>query len=641
MELTLVLLGSFLLGLLGLGRNLSLGLLALPALLLPILALGPGSGGLDGRLLGLAAGLVVLIAGGALQRRLQLQHHLRPRPILKLGSVLLAGLVAYWSGFRISFITNPEGGFIYLSYLGLPLTLIWIWAVSSSLGFLRKLEGRRPSTFPLHLQIALIVALVILGIDLLLSRAQGPGARSALRFALALDLGLLGLLGGSLLCSRSHPHPRLRARAGRARAGGGYPELGFELGLEPEEVGFVLAGLSIAGLLKVSTALALLTPMLLGIPMMTTSLSIAYSCGRGGLGPLPSRLAALRERWRLSEAGMVLLTYLFSGYLSLSLGLVALSKLPRLQLALGLIGGLAGLIWLLEERARALAAGLRIGTAGERLWLLGVPLVRLRLGEVVDRIESALADHRSSSRSRSGSKLIVATPDTTAVMRAQRDPLLREAYRRAGLVTADGIGLVWASRLLGIGLGVGGPLPERVTGIDLVLELCRRARERGRGYKLFLLGGKPGVAEAAARRLAERFPGLRIAGCHHGYFADNDNDEVIREINAAEPEVLLVGLGVPRQELWMLENEEKLEAGVLIGVGGSFDVLSGRLRRAPRLLQRAGLEWLWRLLRQPWRLPRALAIPRFLLWVLLLKLTGPDQGQGESAPEGARLPLPE
>lgn len=602
-------LGSFLLGLLG--RGFGLSLLALPALL--FLVLGLGGEGLDGRILGLAAGLMVLIAGGALQRRPRLRLRLGLRlPLLKLGSILLAGLAAYWSGFRISFITNPEGGFIYLSYLGLPLTLLWIWAVSSSLGFLRRLERRLP------LQVALIAALVILGIDLLLSRAQGPEAASALRFALALDLGLLGLLGGMLL----------RPRAGHARAEPLKlkPELKLELEPAPEALGFILAALSIAGLLKTSTALALLTPMLLlGVPMMTTSLSIAYSYGRArGALALPSRLTALRERWRLSEAGLVLLIYLLSGYLGLSVGLIALARLSwfQLPLALGLIGGLAGLIWLLEERTRALAAGPALTADGEgrRFWLLGVPLVRARLEEIADHIEKTLTAART--RSSGQAKLIVATPDTTAVMRAQRDPLLKAAYRRAGLVTPDGVGLVWASRLL----TAEEPLPERITGIDLALELCRRARERG--YKLFLLGGRPGVAELAARRLEERFPGLRVVGCHHGYFTDDSESEIIGRINATEPEVLFVGLGVPRQELWMLKNGERLKPAVLIGVGGSFDVLSGRLRRAPQLLQRAGLEWLWRLLRQPWRLPRVLTIPRFLLWVLLLKLSGPGQAQG-------------
>ncbi|MFQ6090675.1 MAG: WecB/TagA/CpsF family glycosyltransferase, partial [Candidatus Bipolaricaulia bacterium] len=208
-------------------------------------------------------------------------------------------------------------------------------------------------------------------------------------------------------------------------------------------------------------------------------------------------------------------------------------------------------------------------------------------------------------------RAIVATPDTMALWQAQRAPRLKEAYRRADLVTPDGIGLVWASRFLGA------PLPERVTGIDMIEEICRRATRRG--YRIFLLGARPGVAQKAKERLEKRFPGVRIVGTHHGFFADDR--QVISKINGCRPDILLVGLGVPRQELWMMENKERLEVKILIGVGGSFDVLSGRLPRAPLALQRLGLEWLYRLFLQPWRARRVLAIPAFLLRILLLGLT--------------------
>jgi N-acetylglucosaminyldiphosphoundecaprenol N-acetyl-beta-D-mannosaminyltransferase len=238
----------------------------------------------------------------------------------------------------------------------------------------------------------------------------------------------------------------------------------------------------------------------------------------------------------------------------------------------------------------------------DRVELFGIPIDRVTLHSALERIE------RWVLQGPCGRARIVVTPDTTALMRARRDPRLREVYRRADLVTADGAGIVWASRRLAA------PLPERVAGIDLIEAYCGRAA--GRDDRLFLLGAAPGVADAAARRLRRRFPGLNVVGTHHGYFSSNEESYVVREIERARPDVLLVGLGVPKQELWMFRNHTRARVPVMIGVGGSFDVLSGRLPRAPRLWQRIGLEWLWRALREPRRLWRVRVIPLFMLQIL-------------------------
>ncbi|MFQ6033899.1 MAG: WecB/TagA/CpsF family glycosyltransferase, partial [Candidatus Bipolaricaulia bacterium] len=347
-----------------------------------------------------------------------------------------------------------------------------------------------------------------------------------------------------------------------------------------EGLGFVLALISIVGVLKTTASLALLGPLLgIGLPLSTAALPIAYG---------EVQRAALLRTFRRHG----ILIYLIASYLSVSLVLLARAPTGATLLVLGGIALSGTVLW---RWSRALPDGLTFSNG--RLWLFGVPLARLSLAEALDRLECWL---------HLGKQAVVATPDTTGLWRAQRDPLLLEAYQRADLVTADGIGLVWASRLLGA------PLPERVTGIDMVEELCRRAASKG--YRVFLLGGRPGVAAEARVRLEGRFPGLRVVGTHHGFF--EDDDKVIGKINAAEPDILLVGLGVPRQELWMLENKDELEAKLLLGVGGSFDVWSGRLPRAPLLLQKLGLEWLYRLLLQPRRVRRAAVIPLFLLRVL-------------------------
>ena len=237
--------------------------------------------------------------------------------------------------------------------------------------------------------------------------------------------------------------------------------------------------------------------------------------------------------------------------------------------------------------------------------LLGVDVHAVSHLEALDRIERWIAV-RDRAR-------LVMTPDTTALMHAQRSPNLRQAYRQADLVTADGSGLVWASRQLGR------PLPERVTGIDLMDVLCQRAVTRQ--YRVFLMGARSGIAEEAAEVLQGRYPGLRIAGTHHGYFDDADSDQVVRQVNACDPDLLFVGMGVPRQEIWMHAQQSTLTASVVMGVGGSFDVLAGRTRRAPQSWQTIGLEWLWRAMMEPRRLWRARVIPRFMLQILTRKST--------------------
>ena len=240
-----------------------------------------------------------------------------------------------------------------------------------------------------------------------------------------------------------------------------------------------------------------------------------------------------------------------------------------------------------------------------RVVLFGVPFDRVSLEGALARIDGWVGDpHPERSRT-------VMTPDTPALMRARRDPLLRGAYQQADLVTPDGAGIVWGAR----SLGLDAPLAERVSGIDLAEGLLARGARRG--YRFFFLGARPGVAREAARRLRERHPGLRVVGTHHGYFSEHEEPALVARINALRPDVLLVGLGVPKQELWMLRHREALKVPVMIGVGGSFDVWSGRARRAPESWQRLGLEWLWRALREPHRWERARAIPQFMGLVLL------------------------
>ncbi|HKV45243.1 MAG TPA: WecB/TagA/CpsF family glycosyltransferase [bacterium] len=199
---------------------------------------------------------------------------------------------------------------------------------------------------------------------------------------------------------------------------------------------------------------------------------------------------------------------------------------------------------------------------------------------------------------------LVVTANVELVMRARRAPDLQALLRRAALVVSDGVGVVWGARQLGR------RLPGRVPGIDLADRLCGEAARRG--WRIFLLGGAPGVAMAAAARLRAQHPGILVVGSAPGYFSPGDEAAVLAAIRGAAPTLLLAGLGSPWQEHWLDRHLDALGVPVAIGVGGTLDVWAGRVRRAPRTVQRLGLEWCYRLIRQPGRARRQIAIPRFV-----------------------------
>ena len=231
--------------------------------------------------------------------------------------------------------------------------------------------------------------------------------------------------------------------------------------------------------------------------------------------------------------------------------------------------------------------------------VLGVRVDDLDTEGTLDRIEELLA---------AGGHHLVATVNPEFVMLARRDPEFHRLLESAALCLPDGWGVTWAARRQGR------PLATRVTGVDLIPALAERAAERG--WRLFLLGAAPGVAESVAALLRAEHPALAIAGCHAGVAGPEGDEESLRLIAAAHPDIVLVAYGAPRQELWIARNLARLEAGVGIGVGGAFDYLSGSVRRAPAWMRRAGLEWLYRLLRQPWRARRMAVLPLFALEVL-------------------------
>lgn len=231
------------------------------------------------------------------------------------------------------------------------------------------------------------------------------------------------------------------------------------------------------------------------------------------------------------------------------------------------------------------------------------------LGVQIDRVTMAQAKETVLSFMDAPGVHIVFTPNSEMIQAACRDSGFADVLNRAELLTPDGIGVVYASRILKQ------PLTERVAGYDLVCNVVETMALRNK--KVFLFGSKPGVAEEAGQVLETRYPGIVIAGIRDGYFTDTDVPAIIDQINAMAPDLLLVCLGFPKQEKWIAQNKDKLNARVVIGAGGTLDALAGRVQRAPERWQRLGLEWLYRLKQEPARLGRMMALPAFGFSVLL------------------------
>ena len=222
---------------------------------------------------------------------------------------------------------------------------------------------------------------------------------------------------------------------------------------------------------------------------------------------------------------------------------------------------------------------------------MGVRFSDLRFDEAVDRI---------IAMARTPEPQFAVTPNVDHIVQMRRDAEMRAVYREAGLSLCDGMPLKWAMSWLGR------PLKEKVSGSDLAAALCGAAARNG--LRVFFLGAAPGVAEECARRLAERFPGLKVAGVHSPPLGFEEKPEVekgvVETVRRARPDLLLVALGTPRQEKFIHRHLREMNVPMSVGVGAAFDFIAGVVPRAPRWMRRRGLEWLWRLAREPKRLWR-------------------------------------
>ncbi len=233
----------------------------------------------------------------------------------------------------------------------------------------------------------------------------------------------------------------------------------------------------------------------------------------------------------------------------------------------------------------------------EQIRILGVKIDNVTMNEAVEQVLEWMEEEKTR---------MVVTPNPEIVYHAYHVPEFREVLNSADLTLPDGIGVVYGAKIIKT------PLKERVPGFELCCHVLEALGNQGKS--VFLLGGKPGVAEMASENIMKRYPGIRVAGCCDGYF--KDEDAVIEQINQSDADFLMVCTGFPRQENWIAKNRHRLKVKVAIGAGGSVDVLAGTVKRAPAFFCKTGLEWFYRLMKQPSRIGRMMNLPKFMLTVI-------------------------
>jgi N-acetylglucosaminyldiphosphoundecaprenol N-acetyl-beta-D-mannosaminyltransferase len=234
--------------------------------------------------------------------------------------------------------------------------------------------------------------------------------------------------------------------------------------------------------------------------------------------------------------------------------------------------------------------------------ILGCPITKLSLEGTIEQIEDFIASKRPH---------YVAMINVAKLIKMRSDKELEQSVLRADIIGADGVPLVWLSRLFGT------PLPGRVNGTDLMYKLLERANVKG--YSIFFLGAKQEVLQKVVEIVRTQYPSVRIAGFHHGYFSDAEETAIVHKIHVAQPDILFIAFGTPKKELWVKRYLQNMGVPVVHGVGGSFDVFAGLVPRAPLWMQWGGLEWLFRLAQEPRRMWRRYLVTNTLFIMLVLR----------------------
>lgn len=503
-----------------------------------------------------------------------LGESLYPRRLWRLGYILIGFACALW-GPSILYINFVDGEYIYFTpIVSVVLTTLWF------------------SLFPLILQqldcipgmvghvLAVTFSLMLISVVLALQGMQ--------------DAFFMAFTGVALLGAFWSRLGHVYRQAGKAMSA---------------MWGVLVAGISIIGVSKgiVFSSMLFLSLGLFAIPLTEASLhlaSLALTDNSHGTELLYRRL--IRRNFDHPDA--VRLIACFCAFLGLS---AALSQYPSNFSwiwwgATALVAALLMLSLLLKNKAKS-----PIAYSKPRLW--GIEIDNVSMNYALVRARGMLLSPQKMN--------LVSTVNALAMDEAISNPEYHSILRRSAMVLADGVGLLWGLRFLGM------PIQERVTGIDFAEQLCRMAAAEGWG--VYFLGSKGDTAYRCATEMKHRYPGLIIAGARDGYFK-LDNPTIAEEVRLSGARILFVAMGIPRQEKWLDLHRGALENILAVGVGGAFDVLSGQLRRAPQFLQKIGLEWLFRLCQEPFRWKKDLHLILFVLRIVATRM-GFYSWKGESA----------
>ncbi|OGO83922.1 MAG: N-acetylmannosaminyltransferase [Clostridiales bacterium GWE2_32_10] len=236
----------------------------------------------------------------------------------------------------------------------------------------------------------------------------------------------------------------------------------------------------------------------------------------------------------------------------------------------------------------------------DKVNILGVNIDKVTMNEAINRVMGFLDSDKLNT---------VYTPNPEFIMNARDDEEFKKILNEGDLVIPDGIGVVYASRILG------NPVSERVPGYELTENILKGIKDKK--YTAYFLGSKGDTAKLAAENMMQKYTGLKVAGYRDGYFKVEEEERIIDEINRLEVDYLVVGLGSPKQEQFIYRNKQKLKVKVAIGNGGTLDIMAGKVKRAPVIFQKLGLEWLYRLLKEPTRFKRMLKLPQFM-WIVIM-----------------------
>ncbi len=517
------------------------------------------------------AGLLMILLGKYDQKK-------KLAPWLKLILQSMIAILVIAVGVKIEFLRSSSGGYWYLTNLSIPVTIVWLLSITNSVGQTDELGNLTPT-------IVFIASLTFLFVSVF--QRQGLVLAEILSvFLIVFSLTIIYL------------------KKKRFKNKGNYFSTYYMF------FGFMLAIIAIVGVLKSTAALTLLTPLLiLGFPIVDASYSFIAGFLRddyfGSMNDSKLRQQLIDQGFSWKGANMVIVsTCIYLGLIA-----IVISIWEDIYLFTAMIGlGYLTFYWLKQQVIQKKNI-IHFNEQEQRVELFGVPIDRISCQQAVERLNYFVSQK---------TPCFVVTPDTLAILRARKDNQYLNITKKADLVTPDGAGILWATATLDY------PLIERITGIDLINQICHSAVKKK--YRIYLLGAKEGVIEKTAKSLEKKYPGINIVGYHHGYFSraenipcqgENSEKEIIREIKKKRPDFLLVGMGVPKQEFWISKYKDELGIPVCIGIGGSFDVLSGKIPRAPLWMQNHGMEWIFRLIKEPKRVKRAMALPYFM-WLIFL-----------------------